>query len=148
MIGTGILTGAPAVVLGTVMLGGAVLYSGGAVNVSVDEKRADGHHIHVLVPAMVLPLGLKFIPNRHLQKAPPELRRWLPAIEAAAEELERCPDGPFVEVDNPNEKVSIAKRGDSLEIDVDSPRETVHVSFPLKTVLSLVRELEAAGPTV
>ena len=148
MIGTGILTGAPAVVLGTVMLGGVVLYSGGAVNVRVDEKRANGHHIHVALPALVLPLGMKLVPDRQLQKAPAELRRWLPVIQAAAEELERCPDGPFVEVDNPNEKVSIAKHGDSLVIDVDSARETVHVSFPLKTVLSLVRELEAAGPTV
>lgn len=148
MIGTGILTSIPAVVLGTVMIGGVALYSGGAVKVSVDEKRVNGSHIHVALPALVLPLGLKLVPDRQLQKVPAELRRWLPVIRAAAEELERCPDGPFVEVDNPREKVSIVKRGDSLVIDVDSSRETVHVSVPLKTILALARELEAAGPTV
>ncbi len=137
--------GASALVLGTVMLGGAVVYDAGAIRVRVREKTPEGSNIRVIVPAVLVPVALKLAPDEKLQKASSDLRPWLPTIKVAAEELARCPDGTFVEVTNSHEKVSIVKRGGSLVIDVDSPGETVHVSFPLKVVSSVVHRFEVIG---
>jgi len=138
--------GASGLVLGTFVLGAAVIYDGGAVHVCVHEKRPGGTNIRLLVPAVVIPAALRLAPERDLQKASAEIQPYLPAIKIAAEELAKCPDGPLVLVTSPKERVSIVKRGESLVIDVDSPEETVHVSFPLKMVHSVARRFEAMGP--
>lgn len=132
--------------LGVIVLGGAVVYNAGAVRVSVQEKTPDGEHFRLVLPAAVVPVALRFIPEEKLRDASVKLRPWLPAIKIASEELARCPDGPLVLVDGPDEKVSIAKLGGSLVIDVDSSAESVHVSFPLKTLASAAEELAAKAP--
>ena len=147
-LSAGLLGGVPAAILGTVVLTGVVLYSEGTVKVYVDEKKPGGVHLRLPLPAAAIPLGLKFVPDRKLQHLPREMQQWLPAIRIAAEELSHCPDGPLVQVDNSKERVSIVKSGDYLVIDVDTEKETVHVSFPLGVVVSLAREMEARAPTV
>ncbi len=132
--------------LGTVVAAGAVAFSEGAVSVRVLEKKRDGHHIRLLVPAMVVPLGIRLVPNEKLEQASAEMRPWLPAIKLATQELAKYPDGPFVEVRSPREQVSITKQGGVLVIDVDSSEETVHVSVPLRMVNRIARQLEALGP--
>ena len=132
--------------LGVVVLGGAIVYNAGAVRVSVLEKKPDGEHIHLVLPAAVVPVALKFVPEEKLRYASEKLRPWLPAIKVASEELARCQDGPLVLVEGSDEKVSITKQGGSLVIDVDSPDENVHVSFPLKTLASAAEELVAKAP--
>jgi len=126
--------GAGAMVLGTLLVAGAFVYDMGAIKVSVQGKNPGGENIHLIVPAAAVPLALPFVPDRHLEEAAAEVRPWLPAIEAAAEELARCPDSPLVQVTSRHEKVSIVKRGGALLIDVDDTNETVHVSVPLKLV--------------
>jgi len=140
--------GVSAVVLGTALLAGVVIYDAGAIRVQVREKGPGGENIHLLVPAVAVPVALKFVPDDKLREAAREMRPWLPAIKVAAEELARCPDGPFVEVTSAQEKVSITKRGGSLVIDVDNQGETVHVSFPLRILPSIVREFETAEASV
>jgi hypothetical protein len=56
----------------------------------------------------------------------------LPTIQAANDELLRCPDGVLVQVDDSHEHVKIAKVNGALVIDVDDQSETVHVSVPLR----------------
>jgi len=141
-----VAAGASGVVLGSFLLGAVVIYDAGAVRIRVHEKKPDGENIHLIVPAVVIPAALRLAPRRDLQKASEEIRPYLPAIRIAAEELAKCPDGPLVQVISPKERVSIVKRGGSLAIDVDSPEETVHISFPLKMVHSVARRLEAMGP--
>jgi hypothetical protein len=127
--------------LGVLVLGAVVVYNEGAVRVDVREKTRDGDHIHLIVPAAVLPVAARFVPRDKLHDARHQIRPWLPTIKAASEELARCPDGPLVEVDSRHEHVRIYKLGESLFIDVDSQEETVHVSFPLEAAASTVSQL-------
>jgi hypothetical protein len=131
---------------GALLLGCIVVYHAGAVRVSIHQKTPDGHHLRLIAPAVLVPVVLRFVPDEKLREASAEMQAWLPAIKIASRELARCPDGPLVEVDGPQEKVSIVKRGSSLVIDVNSAQETVHISFPLKVVTAVARRLEDVGP--
>ena len=141
-----VAAGASGVVLGSFLLGAVVIYDAGAVRIRVHDKKPGGENIRLIVPAAVVPLALRLAPEKDLRRGSKDIQPYLPAIRIAAEELAKCPDGPLVQVINSKERVSIAKRGDSLAIDVDSDKETVHISFPLKMVHSVARRLEAMGP--
>ncbi len=136
-----------AVVVGTAVVGTALLYSGGTISVCVKERQ--GHHIHVPFPALAFPIGAWFVPKHEWQRAnSPELQQWLPAMKILARELDRCPDGVLVQVEQTNEHVNITKSGNYLVIDVESRGEEVHVSFPVGVVTSVLQEMEVSGPTV
>jgi hypothetical protein len=135
--------GVGTLLLGAALAGGALVYDMGGVWVSVKAKKPGGENIRLVVPAAAGPVALWLAPKKDIRKAAKDARPWLPAIKAAAEELRNCPDGPLVEVTNPNEKVHIAKQGGALVIDVDDPNETVHVSVPLKMVGVMAAQLEA-----
>ncbi len=130
-----------AFVIGTLVLLGLVGYSFGAISVSVTEKQPGGHHLWVPVPALVVPVGLRFVPREDLREAAAKLRPWLPAIRAASVELEKCDDARLVEVKNHEEHVTIEKHGGYLVIDVDSEEEKVHVSVPLAIAAEAVEEI-------
>jgi hypothetical protein len=138
-----ILGGAGVLALGGMVVAGAAVYQAGAVRVSVDEKTPGGHHIHLIAPAAAVPIGLKFVPNDALRQASSEVRPWLPAIEVAVTELEKYRDFTLVEVDDAQDHVKIRKLGQTMVIDVDSTDATVHVSFPLRSVMSALRRIEA-----
>ncbi len=121
-------------------------YSSGVVRVYVLEKKPGGDRINLFVPAILVPVALKFMPAQDRRRTAAELEPYLPALMAATDELARCPDAVLVEVKGPREHVSIRKLGRSLVIDVDSSDEIVHVSFPLKMVTSVLAEFERAAP--
>jgi hypothetical protein len=132
-------------ILGTAVVTGAALSSEGFINVRVDEKEADGHHIHLIVPAALVPLGLRFVPRQNLVEAGRNLRDNMAIIDAALPALEQCPDGVFVEVTDPGEHVLVAKSGGSIVIDVTDPDDSVHVSVPLRAAESAIHEIAAAS---
>jgi len=140
----------PAVIMavGASIVGTAaiVTYDAGAVRVSVVEKKSHGTNVHVIVPAVLVPAVLEFVPSHNFHMKSGETRKWLPAVKAALRELDRCPDATLVQVTSPGENVNISKRGDSIYIDVDDPGETVHVSFPVPLVRSVVQKLEESNP--
>jgi hypothetical protein len=127
---------------GTLVLAGIVA-DAGFIGVRVHEKKPDGTNLRLYVPAVLVPLGVRLVPERELARGMSRAREFLPAMRIAAEELERIPDGLLVEVSSPREHVLIVKSGGSLVVDVDSDRETVHVSVPLQMVRNLARDLEA-----
>jgi hypothetical protein len=127
--------------LGMLVVGGVLVYNEGAVRVDVREKTRDREHIHLLVPAVVLPVAVRLVPRDKLKDARHQIRPWLPAIKAASEELAHCPDGPLVEVDSKREHVRIHKLGSSLFVAVDSEEETVLLSFPLEAAAETVSQL-------
>jgi hypothetical protein len=131
-------------VLGVVLLLGLVVYSEGAVTVYVHEK-PQGTRIWLPVPALLVEAGMSFVPDGDLRKASRQIRPWLPAIQAASAELERCPDATLVEVKDSKEHVLISKHGDTLRIDVEDDSDTVHIALPVGLVNSLAHQLEAAG---
>lgn len=134
------------VALATLLLVVVVAYAAGTVDVSVREKKLNGTRIHLMVPAVLITGGLRFVPGNQLSKASADVRPWLPAIKAASRELARCPDATLVEVRDRNDRVIVAKRGNSIVVDVDSEEDTVHVSVPLRFVAAIAQELETSGP--
>lgn len=131
--------------LGTALVAGAVVSSEGFIHVKVHEKQTDGTHISLVVPAMIVPVTLKFVPDHYLAQGGREVRRYLPVIDAAISGLADCPDGPLVEVMDPDEHVSVFKSGSSIVVDVDDPDETVHVSAPLHAAQNAIDEIANAG---
>lgn len=129
--------------LSIVLLTGLVAYSEGAVMVSVHEKKPEGTRLWLPVPALMVEVGMRFVPARHLRDASARIRPWLPAIRAASTELERCPDVTLVEVESRTEHVQISKRADTLLIDVEDGEDTVHISTPLEFVETVAEEIGA-----
>jgi len=136
------------VIVGVALLTGLVAYSEGAVIVYVHEKKPEGHRIWVPAPALLVDLGVRFVPEERLRDALQDLRPWLPAIEAAGHELERSPDGLLVEVKDRTDHVMVSKGGDVLRVDVDSETETVHVSVPISLIESVAERLGTSGGAV
>ncbi|MHB8754849.1 MAG: hypothetical protein ACYC92_07825 [Candidatus Acidiferrales bacterium] len=132
-------------VLGTALVAGAVVSSEGFIHVKVNEKRTDGTHISLVVPAMLVPMTLKFVPNHDLAQPSAKLRPYLPLIDAAISGLADCPDGPLVEVTEPDQHVSVRKSGGSVVVDVDDPDENVHVAVPLHATQTAIDEIASAG---
>jgi len=132
------------------LVAGAVVYDMGAVRVSVDEKGNNGESIHLVVPAALVSAGIHFVPDRELRKAAPEIgdemRQWAPVLQAAARELQNCPDGTLIQVQGPGEEVEISLRHGTLIVHVDSEDETVRVTVPLGLVESVAGWLERAAP--
>jgi len=130
----------------TAVAGASLLCSEGMIQVKVVEKRPEGHHIRVMAPALLLPIGMHFAPKDGIREASAEIQPWLPTIRAALAQLRECDDFAFVEVNEPGRQVRVVKSGGSLVVDVDDEEESVHVSAPIRTLSSAVEELAAAAP--
>ena len=134
-------------VLGTALAGGAALSSEGFIHVKVHEKQPNGTHLTLVVPAVLAPVTLSFIPSQQLAQASQDLRPYMPAIDAAIPALEDCPDGVLVEVTDPDEHVTITKIGSAISVDVNDTEDVVHVSVPLRAAHSAMRQIARAnGP--
>ena len=133
-------------VLGAAVLAGAWVVQEGAVHVSVDQRGGDGQHLHLLLPAAMVPVALRLLPDDKLRPAAAEAEPWLPAIRVASKELARWPDTELVETRQEGEHVRIFTRGATLVIDVQSPRQKVYLSFPLKMAGQVVHRLEELVP--
>jgi hypothetical protein len=133
-------------IAGTAVAGAGLLCSEGLVHVNVLQKGAERHHIHVIAPALLVPIGMHFAPKDRLAEASEEIRPWLPVIRETLKQLQQCEDLPFVEVNEPEQHVRIAKLGGSITVDVDSAEESVHISTPIRALSSAVEELAAAAP--
>lgn len=141
-----VVAGGLALLVGMLAAAGALAAGTGLVRIYVLEKKPGGDHVNLIIPAPLIPLGMKLLPAKERQRAAAQLEPWLPAIKAATQELARCPDVELVKVEGADERVSIRKLGGALVIDVDSPQESVHLSFPLKLVLAVAEEFEASLP--
>jgi hypothetical protein len=133
-------------VLGTALVGGAALSTEGFIYVNVQEKHPGGTHVHVFLPAALVPTALHFVPKRHFMDSSHDMRDALPIIDAAIPALNDAPDGVLVEVKDPGEHVLITKHGGSIVVDVNDTDETVHVSVPLIAAQSAIHQIAEASP--
>jgi hypothetical protein len=131
---------------GTLAVAGVYTFHEGVMR--VDEDHANGRHVHVWIPAAVVPMALHVIPRRHLAHAAMQAGPWLPTLRALTKELERYPDAELVDVKDSSQHVRIRTHNGKLLIDVDAPDDTVHVVCPLVMMNDVARELEANSPTV
>ncbi|MGB0036751.1 MAG: hypothetical protein WBP79_14870 [Candidatus Acidiferrales bacterium] len=132
-------------ITGTALAGTGLLFSEGAITVNVVERQPERHHIYIFAPALIVPIGMHFVPKEHLAPASREIKPWLPTIRAAVAQLRECEDIVFVEVKNAEEHVRVAKSGADIVVDVDSQDDTVHVSAPIRAISSSIEELAAAS---
>jgi hypothetical protein len=138
-------------IAGTVVAGVGLLCSEGMVEVNVVERQPEAHHIFVMAPAMLMPIGMNisrhWAPQGELSRAAAEIRPWMPTIRAALDQLRDSEDITFVEVKEPGEHVRVAKSGGSIVVDVEDHDNTVHVSTPIRAISSTIEQLAAAAPT-
>jgi hypothetical protein len=131
---------------GTAAVAGAYTFHEGIMR--VDEDHIDGRHVHVWVPAAIVPMAMHVVPSRHLKRAVAQAGPWLPTVRALSKELKKYPDAELVEVEDANQHVRIRTHNGRLLIDVTAPGETVHVACPLAMIEDVSRQLEAQGPAV
>ncbi len=129
---------------GTIAVAGVYTFHEGVLR--VDEDHADGRHVHVWVPAAIVPMALHFVPSRHFERALEHAGPWLPAFRELTKELKKYPEAEFVEVQDSRQHVHIRTYQGKLLIDVTEPGETVHVACPLVMMEDVARELEARLP--
>ena len=135
-------------IVGTAVAGVGVLCSEGMIEVKVVERKPEVHHVYVIAPAMLVPIGMHFAPQKDLSRAAAQIRPWLPTIRAALDQLRESDDVTLVEVKEPGEHVRVAKEGGSIVVDVQDENETVHVSTPIRAISSTIEQLAASGPTI
>jgi hypothetical protein len=85
--------------VGTAVAGAGILCSEGMVEVKVVERQPESHHVYVIAPAMLMPIGAHFAPKEQMAQASAQVRPWLPTIRAALGGLRDCDDFTLVEVE-------------------------------------------------
>src|SRR6266852_4721199 len=129
---------------GTVAVAGVYTFHEGVMR--VDEDHFDGRHVHVWVPAAIVPMALHFVPSRRLERALEYAGPWLPTLRELTKGLKKYPEAELVEVEGANQHVRIRTHQGKLLIDVTQPGETVHVACPLAMMEDIARTLEARSP--
>lgn len=130
--------------VGTLVLAGAYTFHEGVV--SVQEDCAKGSHIHVWLPAAIVPMALHFVPAHYVEHAASQAAPCLPAIRTLTKALEKYPDAELVEVRDSEQHIHVRTQGGKLLVDVESPDQKVHVACPLATIEHISRELAALEP--
>ena len=130
----------------TVVLAGAYTFREGLLRVDVDESHGNGSHVHVWVPAAIVPMAMHFVPRQKLERAGEQASQYMPLVHTVAKELQKYPEADLVEVRDADEYVHIRTHDGSLLIDVDEPGEHVHVACPLETIDDVSRELASFAP--
>ena len=132
----------------TFALAGVYVFHEGVIRVDVDENVANGSHVHVWVPATVVPIGLRVVPIHNLQKAAEQARPFLPALREIAKELEKYPNAELVEVRDPEQHVRVSVHSGRVYVDAVTDTENVHVAVPVQTISDVADRLEDVAPGV
>ena len=130
----------------TVAVAGAYTFHEGLLRVDVDESRINGEHVHVWLPAAIVPMAMHFVPRHQLERAGERSGRFMPLIHAVAKELQRYPEADLVEVRDGEQFVHIRTHNGSLLIDAEEPGQTVHVACPLATIDDVSRQIAEFAP--
>lgn len=131
---------------GTVALAAAYTFHEGVLRIDTDEHRVGGCHIHVWVPAAVVPMAMHLVPRKHLQHAVAEITPWLPTVRLFAKELKKYPEADLIQVDSQDQHLHISMHAGRLLIDNDEKRETVHLACPVAMLQDVLDELETSTP--
>lgn len=128
---------------------GVYVFREGVIRVDVDEHRAGGTHLHLLVPAALVGTGLHFVPQEQLQCTSKDIQPYLPVLREVSKELEKYPDVELVDVSSERDHVRVAMVAGKLHIDaVSEDGDVVHVSVPAEVLNDVADELERRAPGV
>lgn len=128
-----------------VLMMGAYTFHEGVIRVDVDENRANGSHLHFWAPAAIAPMALHMVPTSRMHVCG-DAAKFMPLLHTMSRELVRYPDTTFVEVQDGDQHAVVRTRGGSLQVDVDSPDEHVHVKVPLSTIDDVATQLAESSP--
>jgi hypothetical protein len=133
---------------GSLVLAGAYTFHQGILRIDVDEYRSGGSHVHVWLPAAVVPMAMHLVPDKQMRCAfnDRNARIALPLVRDIAKELNKYPNTDFVEIVDHDQHVHIRTHNGKLQIDVEAPNETVHVLCPLATIEDVTTQLEERAP--
>ena len=131
------------VVVGWVMLVGAVLAWGGVATVNLVEE--NGTRVTVPIPmavveAAVVSGDLLFDIEDHLN-VELDLGEWGPLVREMLKELDECPDAVLVEVVDGSDHVRVVKEGGSLRVEVTDSEVDLRVSIPTRSIRRTVGRL-------
>jgi hypothetical protein len=115
---------------------GMLVYATGLAIVDVREGR-DGTRLIIPVPLALANTALLFVEPKHKRIECLEFAGHRGAALRLARELRAAPDARFVEVESPDERVTIDKSGDLLVIEVHDGDEDVRVRAPLAAIEEL-----------
>jgi hypothetical protein len=121
---------------------GMLLYATGLAVVDVRQGGPDGRRIIVPVPLAVANGALLFLDDDSTRLRCPEFAEHREAAVRLARELQRSPDGRFVEVEGRDEQVTIDKAGDTLIVEVHDGGNDVHVRVPISAAVDLLESYD------
>jgi hypothetical protein len=129
----------------TVVAGGYVYHQG---MVRVDQDDLQGKHVHVWIPAVIVPVALQVVPRYRLQEAAAHAAPFLPALRAATKGLERYPNVELVDVRSGSDHVSVRMVDGKLLISADQEDNRVRVTCPLGVLQSVSETLAENAPGI
>ena len=97
----------------------------------VDVQTSDGR-VFLPIPVGLINGALSFVPASTHVSLPHQIENHSEVMQAAANELLDCPDGPFVEVNSRDAQVLVSKEGENMVIDVKSDDETIYIKIPIR----------------
>jgi hypothetical protein len=83
-----------------------------------------------------------------LVDAATKARPFLPLLREISKELEKYPNGEFVEAQGLSGRVRVAMVNGKLEIDAVGDDQVVHVRVPAETIRNVADRLEDAAPGI
>ncbi|MDH3253697.1 MAG: hypothetical protein OEM62_01800 [Acidobacteriota bacterium] len=134
---------ATTMVVGWVLLIGAVLAWGGLATVSIVDRHGADLTLPIPMAAVDIAVAsgdLIFDVGAHLNSEL-KLGEWEPLARQILMSLDECPDAVFVEVSDGGDHVRVAKQGRSLLIEVSDTTVDVRVSVPMRSVRRAVGRL-------
>lgn len=127
------------------------LYGPGSLQVEIHEEGPDPVSISFQIPAAALgpalDLALSHVRgSQFAEELDTEALAWLPAASAIVRSLEQAPDGVLVSVEDGTDSVQILLEGGELVVNVQSLREHVRVTVPLRLAARVLQRVEALNP--
>ncbi len=128
------------VVLGWVLLIGAVYAWGGVATVQIRDSD-DGLTLYIPVPVVLVDAAVEtsrhVVPQHEIEdflELHGELGEWQPFLRALLEALDESPDFTLVEVEDGSDHVRVAKEGRKLVIEVSQPDMSIRVTLPTRAM--------------
>ena len=106
--------------------------------VVVDVREAQGQHIVVPVPLLLVRAAAAFVPEQHSRVELGRMAQHVGAARHVLEALAEAPDCELVRVEDRGEEVVVRKRGDMLEVRVEDNGDDVTVNLPIAMALHVL----------
>ncbi|HEX6853556.1 MAG TPA: hypothetical protein VF139_19320 [Candidatus Polarisedimenticolaceae bacterium] len=147
------IVGVTALVLAVLFAGGVTwaavaTWQAGAIRVRIQDHRAGGTDVALVLPAVALDAALAVIPDhaRAEIELDAEAGPILSVLENLCDDLEGHGDFVLIEADHQNERVRVETKDGFLRVSVESAEESVRVDIPLASIAKVARWIGGSAP--